>query len=170
VIGDTSRLEFVENQDGTDIYTAIVNCVNLKRDVRIVYLVKKVAHGFRYAVLFSTDTELDARSIYNYYQARFQIEFLFRDAKQFTGLCDCQSRSKVALHNHFNVSFSALNLIKWQDRELSPNRKPISIVSWKRKFFNELFIERIFSNFALDLSLIKLSPAYEELCRFGTVA
>lgn len=112
----------------------------------------------------------NALSIYRYYQARFQIEFLFRDAKQFTGLCDCQSRSKAALHNHFNASFSALNLIKWQDRELSPSHKLISIASWKRKFFNELFIERIFSNFALDLSLIKLSPAYEELCCFGGVA
>jgi hypothetical protein len=169
VIGDTSRLEFVENQKGTDIYTAIVNCVNLKRDVRVVYLVEKVAQGFRYAVLFSTDTELDAQSIYKYYQARFQIEFLFRDAKQFLGLCDCQSRSKEALHNHFNASFTALNLIKWQDREFSPNRKPISIASWKRIFFNELLMERIFSNFALDLSSIKSSPVYEELCHFGVV-
>jgi hypothetical protein len=170
VIGDTSRLEFVENQEGTDIYTAIVNCINLKRDVRIVYLVEKVAQGFRYAVLFSTDTELDALSIYQYYQARFQIEFLFRDAKQFTGLCDCQARSKEALHTHFNASFTALNLIKWQDREKSPERKPISIVSWKLRFFNELFIERIFLNSALDLSLIKSSSVYEELCNFGVVA
>jgi Transposase DDE domain len=170
VIGDTSRLNFVENQDGMDIYTAIVNCVNLKRDVRIVYLVEKVAQGFRYAVLFSTDTELDALSIYRYYQARFQIEFLFRDAKQFTGLCDCQARSAEALHSHFNASFAALNLIKWHDRQLSPERKPISSDSWKRRFFNMLFIERIFSNFALDLSLIKSSAVYEELCNFGVVA
>lgn len=169
VIGDTSRLEFVENQQGTDIYTAVVNCVNLNRNVRIVYLVNKTEKGYSYAVLFSTDTELDALSIVRYYQARFQIEFLFRDAKQFTGLCDCQARSKEALHNHFNASFTALNLIKWQDREKSPQRKPISISSWKIRFFNELFIERIFSNSALDLSLIKSSSVYEELCNFGVV-
>jgi hypothetical protein len=63
--------------------------VNLNRNVRIVYLVNKTEKGYRYAVLFSTDTQLDALSIYQYYQARFQIEFLFRHAKQFTGLCDC---------------------------------------------------------------------------------
>lgn len=170
VIGDTSRLEFVENQEGTDIYTAVVNSVKLKRNVRIVYCVEKLAQGFRYVVLFSTDTELDASSIWRYYHSRFQIEFLFRDAKQFTGLCDCQARSKEALHSHFNASFTALNLIKWQDRERAPNRKPISIASWKRRFFNELLIERIFSNFALDLSSIKSSSVYEELCNFGAVA
>jgi len=103
--------------------------VNLKRDIRIAYLVKNAASGSRFALLFSTDTTLNALLIYKYYKARFQIEFLFRDAKQFTGLMDCQARSEKALRCHFNASFAALNLIKWHDRELSPNRKPISIGS-----------------------------------------
>ena len=34
---------------------------------------------------------------------RFQIEFLFRDAKQFTGLEDCQARDPVKLAFHFNL-------------------------------------------------------------------
>jgi hypothetical protein len=171
VIGEISRLDFAgELQDGTKIYTAIVNCVNLKRDIRIAYLVKNTASGSRFALLFSTDTALNALLIYKYYKARFQIEFLFRDAKQFTGLMDCQARSEEALHSHFNASFAALNLIKWHDRELSPNRKPISIGSWKTRFFNELLIERIFCNFAFDLSLIKSSSTYEELCNFGVVS
>jgi hypothetical protein len=166
VIGEVDRLEFVGEINGANAYTAVVNCVNLERNIRIVYLIYKTS----FALLFSTDTELDARSIVRYYQARFQIEFLFRDAKQFTGLCDCQARSEEALHSHFNASFAALNLIKWQDRELSPNRKPISIGSWKSRFFNELLIERIFCNFGFDLSLIKSSSTYEELCNFGAVS
>lgn len=170
VIGEVDRLEFVDEQDGAKIYTAVVNCVNLERNVRVVYLVSKNESRLSFALLFSTDTELDALSIVRYYKARFQIEFLFRDAKQFTGLMDCQARSEDALHSHFNASFAALNLIKWHDRALSPNRKPISIGSWKLKFFNELLIERIFCNFGLDLSLIKSSSAYEELCHFGVVS
>jgi|GEM_PF-245685 hypothetical protein len=170
IIGDVSQLTFVEKQGDVSIYTAVVNCVNLKRNVRIVYLLRKTAQGSSYALLFSTDTALDALSVHRYYKARFQIEFLFRDAKQFTGLCDCQARSEAALHSHFNASFAALNLIKWQDRENSPIRKPISIGSWKTRFFNTLLIERIFSNSALDLSLFKSSPLYEEICNFGAVA
>jgi hypothetical protein len=64
-------------------------------------------------VLFSTDTELNALALHRYYKAQFQIAFLFRDAKQFTGLGDCQARSEPALHSHFNACFTALNLIKW---------------------------------------------------------
>jgi hypothetical protein len=82
VIGDVSQPDYVGEKDGVKVYTAIVNCVNLKRDIRLVYLLRH--NG--YAVLFSTDTELEAMTLHRYYQARFQIEFLFRDAKQFTGL------------------------------------------------------------------------------------
>lgn len=170
IIGEVDRLEFVAEQDGAKVYTSVVNCVNLERNIRVVYLVSKNESRLSFALLFSTDTELDALSIVRFYQARFQIEFLFRDAKQFTGLMDCQARSEEALHSHFNASFAALNLIKWRDRELSVNRKPISIGSWKLKFFNALLIERIFCNFGLDLSLIKSSSAYEELCNFGVVS
>jgi IS4 transposase len=164
VIGDVEKLEFVEkNEIGIEIYTAIVNCVSLKRNIRLVLLKFKT----RFAILFSTDTELDAKTVFRYYKARFQIEFLFRDAKQFTELTHCQARSKTALDNHFNASFSALNLIKWHDRQQSQKRKPISISYWKRIFFNTLFLERISCNSAFDLNSIKSTPAYSELCHFG---
>ena len=58
------------------------------------------------AFLFSTDLELDTLKIYQYYVARFQIEFIFRDAKGFTGLEDCQSRDSRSLHYHFNASLT----------------------------------------------------------------
>ena len=32
------------------------------------------------------------------------IEFLFRDSKQFTGLADCQARDLTKLYFHFNAS------------------------------------------------------------------
>jgi len=166
IIGDISRLEFVGEHNGVKLYTVTVNCINLKRTIRVVYLLKNTG----YAILFSTDTELNALTLYRYYKARFQIEFLFRDAKQFTGLSDCQARSEPALHSHFNACFAALNLIKWQDRLSSTHRQPISVVSWKARFFNALFIERISFNFGFDLSLIKSSPHYHALCNFGALS
>jgi hypothetical protein len=43
-----------------------------------------------------------------YYGLLFQVEFLIRNAKQYTGLEDCEARSKEKLHTHFNVAFSAV--------------------------------------------------------------
>jgi len=37
-------------------------------------------------LFFSTDLKQAGVKIVRYYQARFQIKFLYRDAKQFTGL------------------------------------------------------------------------------------
>ena len=49
--------------------------------------------------------------IYRYYKARFQIEFLFRDASN-TGLNQCQARSENKLNFHFNASLTAVSLSK----------------------------------------------------------
>ena len=86
--------------NGIDLYTAVVWSISLKRQIRSVYLLNNSASS-SYAVLFCTHLELDAYSIYLYYKSRFQIEFLFRDSKQFTGLADCQARDLTKLDFSF---------------------------------------------------------------------
>ncbi len=124
------------------------------------------------ALLFTTDLELSPFKIFCYYKSRFQIEFIFRDAKQYTGLSDCQSRNKESLHFHFNISLAALNLAKVQEQLEQQNaeqRRPFSMASYKAKYHNETMIEMIFSKLGFDLNLIKSSPIYEELLHFGTI-
>ena len=124
------------------------------------------------ALFFSTDLLLHAFKIYRYYKARFQIEFVFRDANQFTALGDCQSRNKESLHFHFNASFSALNLVKIQEQLDYPNYRydaPFSMASHKARFHNESLIERFFSMLEYDLSLIKSTPLYYEMLNYGTI-
>ncbi|RTY86607.1 hypothetical protein EKL28_16940, partial [Staphylococcus aureus] len=56
------------------------------------------------------DPTLPAEQIRALYSARFRLEFVFRDAKQFAGLNTCQLRRTVALENHWNAAFFALSL------------------------------------------------------------
>ncbi|RIZ71087.1 MAG: hypothetical protein D0528_00300 [Methylococcales bacterium] len=63
------------------------------------------------------DIYLDHLDILRYYKARFQIEFVFHNAKQYTGLCDCQATSEAKLNFHFNASLAALNLLRLEDRQ-----------------------------------------------------
>ena len=89
----------------------ILKC-SLKRKVRLAYLLdcrdpKRVGR----ILLFSTDIHMGASDILDFYKARFQIEFIFRDAKQFTGLTDCQARDFTKLDFHFNASLMALESI-----------------------------------------------------------
>lgn len=168
---DLNRLDQVEDFEGFQVYTAVVNRERFKRNLRIVYLVKPIGDKLQTALLFSTDLDLEAHSIIRYYKARFQIEFLFRDAKQFLGLNHCQARNAKALHFHFNASMTALNLIKLEDRLLHNdiNPKVISIASWKIRKANEHLLEHFSYHLGLDFNSIKSRPDFEQLCHYGAI-
>jgi hypothetical protein len=51
----------------------------------------------------STDLNLTCNNLLSYYQTRFQIEFLYRDGKQHTGLNDWEARSQNKLDFQFNM-------------------------------------------------------------------
>ena len=59
-------------------------------------------------LLFSSDLALDAEKMIDYYSLRFQIEFNFRDAKQYWGLQDFMNVNKIPVNlSMFMVSVSA---------------------------------------------------------------
>src|SRR6267143_1157845 len=97
---DLSRFEDLgarEDEPHLHLYTAVVWHKTLKRRLRIVVLLnQKDPAKPRFIVLGSTDPELNGHKLIDLYAARFQIEFLFRDSKQFTGLLDCQARAESA--------------------------------------------------------------------------
>jgi hypothetical protein len=168
---DLNRFDLIDEIKGFKLYTAIVNSPCFKRNLRIVYLVKQVGKKLRTALLFSTDLQLDTKEIYRFYKARFQIEFLFRDAKQFTGLNDCQARNRQALNFHFNAAMTALNLIKLQDRlQGSYNqRHVISIASSNIRNANVHLLQRFSSWLGFDFTSIKCKIGFDSLCNYGTV-
>jgi hypothetical protein len=68
-------------------------------------------------LFFSTDTLLTGEKVLDFYRTRFQIEFCFRDAKQYCGLTDSQARDGVKLDCAFNASFASLNVAKVMMKE-----------------------------------------------------
>lgn len=175
-ITDLNQLEFscdvqVDKNTTIKLYTAIVNSPSLQRNIRIVLLLDKKTTGR--ALMFSTDLNLSALDIYRFYKARFQIEFVFRDAKQFTGLVDCQSPSQLRLDYHFNASFTALNLTKIEDhfhRGGDVQQSVFSMASWKARFCNDNMIGKIFSMLGIELTSIKDTPEFEALRNYGAIS
>ena len=75
---DLSRFEQAETDDDHIVlYHQVLNHVQFQCNLRVVLVVDTKYH--RRAVLFSTDVDLDARAIYQYYKARFQIEIFQSD-------------------------------------------------------------------------------------------
>jgi hypothetical protein len=151
-------------------YELQVWCVSLKRIVKAVYVEFKNREG--YTILLSTDTEQPGAKIIRYYQLRFQIEFLIRDAKQYTGLEECQARSETKLYNHFNMSLMSVSLMKLTCWASLPNKAevPFSMRSIKTWFYNKFLTETIFSNLGLDLNCNKIKALYNQCLTIGSMA
>lgn len=159
------------NEDMT-IYSAVVHSKAFNRDIKLSIAVffkdgKEVARK----LYFSTDLEQDGTQIVRYYQSRFQIEFLYRDAKQHTGLNDCQARSKNKLDFHFNASLTAVNLAKydWLSNE-SNKRTPFSMTNYKTLFNNTLMLKRFICRFAINPNSAKNQKIIKDLLEWGSIA
>ena len=171
---DLSRFTAFEAvQPNVDLYTQRVWHVSLKREIRVVYLIdRRSSHRVGTCLLFSTDVDQDPQQIVRFYQLRFQIEFLFRDAKQFAGLEDCQARDLVKTEFHFNASLTALNLAKVQaqQQQSGQERVPFSMASAKRRALNQHLLDRFIATLDLEPTSIKSHPNYSTLCNYGIIA
>ncbi|NER08241.1 MAG: transposase [Okeania sp. SIO3C4] len=155
-IGTDDKYEYLE------IYTQVLNSPRFKRNLRIVMVVNTKTN--KYILLACTDKNLDARTILKYYQLRFKIEFLFRDAKQFCGLTHCQARSKEALHFHFNLSLAAVNVAQ-VILNSDPAIKSMNVLV--RKAYNRRLVECLFSQLSSNAEFDLNHPEVQSAIALG---
>jgi IS4 transposase len=101
-----------DKQIRTEIYQATMLHECFADPLNVVILVKtNLDTGARaHALLFSTDLELAAETLIHYYRLRFQIEFNFRDAKQFWGMEDFMTIHETPVTNAVNLSLFMVNV------------------------------------------------------------
>jgi hypothetical protein len=163
----------LKEADHVQLYTALVWHVSLKRKLRVVVLInRKNPAKPRYIVLASTALDLAGHTLVELYGARFQIEFLFRDSKQFTGLADCQARAEAVLDFHFNAALATLNLARAEELQAQTSQLPpvFSMASWKQRQFNERLLDLFIARLALDPTWVKNQSSYDELRSYGAIA
>lgn len=171
---DKRRFKQVCINDDAILYEVVVWAVRLKRAIKVAYVefLDKGKPTNRCAFFFSTDLNIAAKSIYQFYKARFQIEFLFRDAKQFTGLTHCQARSKNKIHFHVNTSLLAVSVAKiahYIDKD-KIDFKTFSISDIKTSYLNEMMLDLFLSNFEINVKLDKNQEIIQRILNFGKIA
>ena len=87
-----------------------------------------------HVVLFSTDLALTAQQVVEWYSLRFQIEFNFRDAKQYWGLEDFMNISSQAVNNAVNLSFLMVNLSLAMLKPYRVHDPEFSVLDLKARF------------------------------------
>lgn len=154
------------------IYSAVVYSKAFKRDINLAIAIffkngKEIARK----LYFSTNLEQKGVKIVRYYRSRFQIEFLYRDAKQFTGLTSCQARSENKLNFHFNAALTAVNIAKQDWLENKTNiSKPFSMSDYKTMYNNALMLELFMCKFAINPHSNKNQKIVKELLNYGKIA
>ena len=147
------------------VWTRVVWGPHFERFFRVVVIQRLNRKGavMAHVVLCSTDTTMPAQQIRALYSARFQLEFVFRDAKQYGGLTTGQLRSRQGLENHWNASFFSLSLaratlvLEEAGRSGRPaGRLVCSVENVKRRAFNALFAQRILANLGLSQRFAEL--------------
>ena len=171
---DAQQLAIISENKEQRIYGGIIYVKSLKRLVKaaIVHELKTDGQIKSVKVFICTDLEFPPQDIWPWYKSRFQIEFLYRDAKQHVGLEDTQSRKEEALEYHFNMSLTAVSVAKAAHYlSIEKNaRGAFSMADIKTQYFNELMVNRIFDVFANCPNITKNHPAIKTLYNLGKIA
>jgi putative transposase len=102
----------IEKSIQTDIYqmTLLHKLFPQKLNVVIIVKTNLKTHAKSHVILFSRDLNLLFDKLIDYYSLRFQIEFNFRDAKQYWGLEDFMNVKETPVTNAVNLAFFMVNL------------------------------------------------------------
>lgn len=133
----------IDGEDAT-LFCATVKGKSLKRKIKVVIAELKCGDKVVRKILFSTDLGMTASEIFLIYHSRFQIEFLYRDAKQNTGLEHWQSTDADRLSFGYNASLSAVNVAREiSDRIHETTGRRLSVASVKRVLHNASLYQHI---------------------------
>ncbi|HKK12189.1 MAG TPA: transposase [Flavobacteriaceae bacterium] len=170
---DKDYFRSLSSDDQEIVYAAEVYSKSLKRNIMLVHVTYLKASGKDARKLyFSTDVAMDPKDVLLYYRSRFQIEFLYRDGKQHTGLNDSQARSENKLHFQFNASLTSINIAKaihWLSIP-KEQRGAFSMADIKTMNHNMLMLKRFFDVFGINPDSTKNQNYVRELIFYGTMA
>jgi putative transposase len=78
-------------------------------NIVIIQKIDTITGKMTHVNLFTTDLTLGYEKIIDYYSLRFQIEFVFRDSKQYWGMEDFMNIKKTPIYNWANLSSFMVN-------------------------------------------------------------
>jgi putative transposase len=107
--------------------------------LNVVILLKTnlATKAWAHVILFSSDLELSFDKLVDFYSLRFQIEFNFRDAKQFWGLEDFMNVTQTAVTNAANLSLFMVDVsqvLMCKYRQEDPNFSILDLKAYYRGY------------------------------------
>ena len=123
----------VEGTIQTRLYQMQLLHKEFVQPLNVVIIAKTNLHtqARAHVLLFSSDLELAYASLVDYYGLRFQIEFNFRDAKQYWGLEDFMNVTPTGVTNAANLSLFMVNVAYRLRADVHPRDPDYSVLDLK---------------------------------------
>jgi len=158
-----------------DIGTAIYQMTMLHHDfaqpLNIVIIVKTnlKTQARAHVVLFSSDLELPDEQLIDYYALRFQIEFNFRDAKQYWGLDDFMTVTETAVTNAANLSLFMVNLSHLLLRDFRQEIPRFGVLDLKAHFRGRKYVAETLKLLPQIPDPILLEQIFDTVAKIGRI-
>jgi putative transposase len=162
-----------KQEDGirTQMYQAILLNKGFAFSLNVVMILKTnlATHKQAHILLFSTDLNLSHEKLYEYYTLRFQIEFNFRDAKQYWGLDDFMNVKQEAVTNAAHLSFFMVNFSSVLLRRYRENNPAFSVLDLKSHYRGYRYASETIKLLPQKPDGILLAEIFEQIARLGMV-
>src|SRR5881409_618654 len=151
----------VEGHIETRLYQAQLLHKEFVHPLNVVIIVKTNlrTQAQAHVILFSSDLTLAYAVLVDYYGLRFQIEFNFRDAKQYWGLEDFMNVTPTGVTNAANLSLFMVNVAYRLRADVHPRAPDYSVLDLKADCRGYKYVE----------ATIKLLPEKPEPILFAKI-
>jgi hypothetical protein len=165
------KSDTVEDGIRTQIYQAMLLNREFTFPLNVVVALKTnlSTKAQAHVILFSTDQALSYEKIMDYYALRFQIEFNFRDAKQYWGLDDFMNVKEVAVTNAAHLSFFMVNFSSILLHRFRATNPDFSILDLKSHYRGYRYVSETIKLLPQKPDAILLAEIFEQIARLGMV-
>lgn len=164
------KSETVEKDIQTRVYQVNVWHKNFPELLNVVIIVKTNLKTGRCAkvLLFSDDLTLASETLVDYYSLRFQIEFNFRDAKQYWGLEDFMNVKERQVNNVANFSLFMVTFSKLLSAKIDGINKD-SILDLKTIFRAQKYTRRIIKSLGKNAETFLIDDRIFQAAEIGRI-
>ena len=122
-----------------------------------------------HVVLFSSDLDLAYDKLIDYYRLRFQIEFNFRDAKQFWGLEDFMNVNQTPIYNAANLAMFMVNVSQLLIRQFKPTYPTFSVNDLKAHFRGRKYVTETLKLLPQPPEPIFIDQIFARISQIGSI-
>ena len=165
------RRQTVADGVRTEVYQAQLLNKTFATPLNVVLLLKTnlTTQAQAHVLLFSTDLELAADQLIDYYALRFQIEFNFRDAKQYWGLDDFMNVKETAVTNAAQLAFFMVNFSTALLQPFQSLNPAFGLLDLKAHYRGARYVTELLKILPQKPEGILLTAVFERLARLGMI-